>query len=265
LGLGGRVGAPRRAAAEEAEAPPAQKWSFAGLFGTYDRAQLQRGFKVYHDVCQNCHSLKLLSFRNLAEPGGPGFTEAQVEAIAAEYKVKDANDQGEIVERPARPADHFPPPFENDAQARQVTGGALPPDMSVLAKARGYERGFPKFVLDIFIPYQEAGPDYIVAILKGYEDAPKDFTMPAGMQYNKMFPGHAIGMKKPLTDKQVDYTDGFPQTVDQYAKDVAAFMMWAAEPHLEARKRIGFQVMIFLIVFSGLLYFTKKKVWANAH
>jgi ubiquinol-cytochrome c reductase cytochrome b/c1 subunit len=265
IGLAGLVGAPTRAAAEEAEAPPTQKWSFAGLFGTYDRAQLQRGFKVYHDVCQNCHSLKLLSFRNLAEPGGPGFTEAQVEAIAAEYKVKDANDQGEIVERPGRPADHFPPPFENDAQARQVTGGALPPDMSVLAKARGYERGFPKFVLDIFIPYQEAGPDYIVAVLKGYEDAPKDFTMPAGMQYNKMFPGHAIGMKKPLTDKQVDYTDGTPQTVDQYAKDVAAFMMWAAEPHLEARKRIGFQVMIFLIVFSGLLYFTKKKVWANAH
>ena len=265
VGLAGLIGSPTRAAAEEAETPPALKWSFSGPFGTYDRAQLQRGFKVYHDVCQNCHSLKLLSFRNLAEPGGPGFTEAQVEAIASDYKVKDLNDQGELVDRPGRPADHFPPPFENDAQARQVTGGALPPDMSVLAKARGYERGFPKFITDIFTQYQEGGPDYIVSIIKGYEDAPAGFTMPTGMQYNKMFPGHAIGMRKPLTDKQVDYTDGSPQTVDQYAKDVAAFMMWAAEPHLEVRKRLGFQVMIFLIVFSGLLYVTKKKVWADAH
>ena len=265
VGLAGLIGSPTRAAAEEAETPPALKWSFSGPFGTYDRAQLQRGFKVYHDVCQNCHSLKLLSFRNLAEPGGPGFTEAQVEAIASDYKVKDLNDQGELVDRPGRPADHFPPPFENDAQARQVTGGALPPDMSVLAKARGYERGFPRFITDIFTQYQEAGPDYIVSIIKGYEDAPAGFNMPAGMQYNTMFPGHAIGMRKPLTDKQVDYTDGSPQTVDQYAKDVAAFLMWAAEPHLEARKRLGFQVMIFLIVFSGLLYFTKKKVWADAH
>src|SRR5262249_5329783 len=157
-----------------------------------------RGFRVYREVCQNCHSLKLLSFRNLAEPGGPGFTPAQVESVAAEYKVKDTNDQGEIVERPGRPADNFPPPFENDAQARQVTGGARPPDMSVLAKARGYERGFPWFVFDIFTQYQEAGPDYIVSILKGYEDAPAGFTLPPGTQYNRMFPGHAIGMRKPL-------------------------------------------------------------------
>src|SRR5262249_30187197 len=130
VGAGALVGAPRGAAAEEAEAAPMLDWAFAGPLGTYDRAQLQRGFKVYREVCQNCHSLKLLSFRNLAEPGGPGFTDAQVEAIAAEYKVKDANDQGEIVERTARPADHFPPPFENDAQARQVTAAPLPPDLS---------------------------------------------------------------------------------------------------------------------------------------
>jgi ubiquinol-cytochrome c reductase cytochrome b/c1 subunit len=265
IGLAGLVGSTSRAAAEEEETPQLQKWSFAGPFGAFDRGQLQRGFKVYHDVCQNCHSLKLLSFRNLAEPGGPAFSEAQVESIAAEYKVKDANDQGEIVERPARPADHFPPPFENDAQARQVTGGALPPDMSVLAKARGYERGFPGFVVDFFTQYQEAGPDYIVSIITGYQNPPAGVTMASGMQYNKMFPGHAIGMRKPLTDKQVDYTDGTPQTVEQYAKDVSAFLMWAAEPHLEARKRIGFQVMIFLVVFAGLLYFTKKKVWAAVH
>jgi ubiquinol-cytochrome c reductase cytochrome b/c1 subunit len=264
--LAGLVGSSGPASAEEeAPKPTMLKWSFAGPFGTYDRAQLQRGFKIYREVCQNCHSLKLVSFRNLAEPGGPGFSEAQVEAIAAEYKVKDANDQGEIVERPGRPADHFPPPFDNDAQARQVTGGALPPDMSVLAKARGYERGLPWFVFDIFTQYQEAGPDYIVSIIKGYEDPPPGFDMPQGTQYNKMFPGHRIGMRKPLADKQVDYTDGSPQTVDQYAKDVSAFLMWAAEPHLEARKRIGFQVMIFLLVFAGLLYFTKKKVWADVH
>jgi ubiquinol-cytochrome c reductase cytochrome b/c1 subunit len=207
-----------------------------------------------------------LSFRNLAEPGGPGFTEAQAAAIAAEYKVKELNDQGEMAERPGRLADNFPPPFENDAQARQVTGGALPPDMSVLAKARGYERGFPKFIFDIFVPYQEAGPDYIVAILKGYTDPPAGVTLPPGTQFNKAFPApHFIGMKKPLTDGQVEYTDGSPQTVEQYAKDVAAFLMWAAEPHLEARKRLGFQVLVFLLVFSGLLYFTKKKVWAAVH
>jgi ubiquinol-cytochrome c reductase cytochrome b/c1 subunit len=266
VGLTGLVGSTSRASAEENETPPTLRWSFAGPFGTYDRAQLQRGFKVYHDVCQNCHSLKLLSFRNLAQPGGPGFTEAQAEAIASEYRVKELNDQGEMAERPARLADNFPPPFENDAQARQVTGGALPPDMSVLAKARGYERGFPKFVFDIFVPYQEAGPDHIVAILKGYTDPPAGVSLPAGTQFNTAFPApHFIGMRKPLTDGQVDYTDGSPQTVDQYARDVAAFMMWAAEPHLEARKRLGFQVLVFLLVFSGLLYFTKKKVWAEVH
>ncbi len=268
VGLAGLIGSTTRASAEvaqEAENPPMLKWSFAGPFGTYDRAQLQRGFKVYHDVCQNCHGLRLLSFRNLGEPGGPGFTEAQVAAIAAGYKVKDVNDQGEPIERPGRAADHFPPPFENDAQARQVTGGALPPDMSVLAKARGYERGFPRFIFDMFVPYQEAGTDYIAAIVKGYAEKPAKVTIAQNTYYNIYFPGRAIGMRPPLTDKQVDYTDGSAMTVDQYAKDVAAFLMWAAEPHLEARHRIGFQVMIFLVVFAGLLYFTKKKVWATAH
>jgi ubiquinol-cytochrome c reductase cytochrome b/c1 subunit len=264
-GLAGLIGSSSPASAQEVENPPMLKWSFSGLFGSYDRAQLQRGFKVYHDVCQNCHSLKLLAFRNLSEPGGPTFTPAQVETIAAEYKVKDLNDQGEMAERPARPADRFPPPFESDAQARQVTGGALPPDMSVLAKARGFERGFPWFVFDIFLPYQEAGPDYIAAIIKGFEEKPPNVTLPPNTFYNKFFPAHAIGMRPPLTDKQIEYTDGSPQTVDQYAKDVAAFLMWAAEPHLDTRKRVGFQVMIFLIVFSGLLFFTKKKVWAAAH
>jgi cytochrome c1 len=141
----------------------------------------------------------------------------------------------------------------------------LPPDMSVLAKARQFERGFPWFVIDIFVPYQELGVDYMVAVLKGYAPKPADMTMAPNMQYNMYFPGHAIGMPPPLSDGRVTYTDGSPETVDQYAKDVAAFLMWAAEPSLDARKRLGFQVLIFLLVFSGLLYFTKKKVWADVH
>ena len=246
--------------------PPRNTWTFAGPFGKFDRGQLQRGFKVYHDVCQTCHGLALLSFRNLGQEGGPEFSEAEVAAIAAEYKVKDTpNDQGEMFERPGRPADHFPPPFANPQAASFALSAKAPPDMSVLAKARQYERGFPWFVIDVFVPYQELGVDYIVALLKGYAPKPADMTMPAGMQYNVAFPGHAIGMPPPLTDGRVDYTDGAPQTLDQYAKDIAAFLMWAAEPSLEARKRTGFQVLIFLVVLSGLLYFSKKKVWAAVH
>jgi ubiquinol-cytochrome c reductase cytochrome b/c1 subunit len=251
----------RVACAQEAEVPPAQKWSFSGPFGTFDRGQLQRGFKIYREVCSNCHSLKLLAFRNLADPGGPAFTDAQAEAVASEFKVKDLNDQGETVERTARVGDHFPPPFANDQAARAVNGGAVPPDMSVLAKARGVERGFPQFIFDMFTQYQEGGPDYIHAIINGYEDAPKGFKMPPNAQYNKYFPGHAIGMPKPLSDGQVEYTDGTPTTLDQYGRDISAFLMWAAEPTLEQRKRIGLQVMLFLIVFAGLMYFTKKRVW----
>jgi ubiquinol-cytochrome c reductase cytochrome b/c1 subunit len=252
-------------AAEEAPHPPRQSWTFAGPFGKYDRGQLQRGYKVYHEVCAACHSMQLLSFRNLAEPGGPEFTKAQVAALAAEAKVQDGpNDAGEMFERPGRPADRFPSPFPNDNAARAANGGAHPPDFSVLAKARGYERGFPWFIFDIFTQYQEHGVDYIDALLHGYEEPPQGFALPAGANYNKYFPGHAIGMPKPIEDGRVEYTDGTPGTLDNYAKDVAAFMMWAAEPHLEARKSIGFQVMIFLLVFAGLLYFAKKKVWSTA-
>jgi len=251
-------------AAEDTSKPPRQSWSFHGPIGLYDRAQLQRGFKIYREVCQSCHSLSLLSFRNLGEKGGPEFTSAQVAAIAAEYKVKDGpNDQGEMFERPGRPADRFPAPFPNEQAARAANGGAAPPDMSVLAKARGYERGFPWFVLDVFTQYQELGPDYIAAILNGYEKPPSDLKLPDGASYNKYFPGHAIGMPKPLSDGQVEYTDGTPATLDQYSKDIAAFLMWAAEPTLEARKRLGGQVMIYLIVLAILLYFTKKKVWVE--
>jgi ubiquinol-cytochrome c reductase cytochrome b/c1 subunit len=264
LGTALFFGATPFASAQEHEqpVPPRNSWSFGGVFGRYDPGQLQRGFKIYREVCQTCHGLKLVAFRTLSGEGGPNFTEAEMEAIAAQYKIKDGpNDQGDMFERPGRPADYFPPPFPNDAAARFANNGALPPDMSVLAKARQYERGFPSFLLDIILPYQELGPDYIVAILKGYAPTPADMTMPAGMQYNTYFPGHGIGMPPPLSDGVVSYTDGAPETVDQYAKDISAFLMWAAEPKLDSRKRIGFQVLIYLLVLSGLLYFSKKKMW----
>ncbi len=254
------IAAPASAQLAEEATPPSLSWSFSGPFGQYDQAQIQRGFKIYREVCSNCHSLDLVSFRNLGEAGGPAFSEAQVKQIASEYKIKDLDDKGNPIERPGRPADHFPSPFPNELAAKAMFGVA-PPDMSTLAKARTYQRGFPWFVFDIFTQYQEEGPDYIAAILKGYKQPPKGFQLPPGGHYNEYFPGHNIAMPPPLTAGQVKYTDGTPETMDQYSKDIAAFLMWAAEPHLDARKRIGFQVMVFLIILSGLLYFTKKKVW----
>ncbi len=259
---------PRPAAAQEHDViqPPQLKWSFAGPFGKFDRGQLQRGFKVFREVCANCHGLSMIAFRNLADPGGPEFSMAQAQSVAAEYKIKDGpNDQGEMFERPGRLADYFPPPFANEQAARASNGGALPPDMSVLAKARTYERGFPRFVFDIFTQYQEQGVDYIAALLKGYEKTPQGMQMAPGMIYNVYFPGHGIAMPAPISDGQVTFDDGSPATLDQYSRDVAAFLMWTAEPHLEDRKRIGLQVMVFLIIFAGLLYFTKKKVWSDVH
>ncbi len=256
------VAAPAAAlAAEGAPPPPRAKWSFSGPFGKYDTAQLQRGLKVYKEVCAACHSMSMVAFRNLADPGGLGYSPAQAAALAAEYKIKDLDDSGQPIEREGRLADYFPAPFPNDRAAAAANGGVAPPDFSTLAKARTYERGFPWFVFDIFTQYQEQGPDYITALLKGYKQAPQGFQLPPGAHYNEYFPGHAIAMPPPLQDGQVTYDDGAPATIDQYAKDVSAFMMWAAEPHLVARKRLGLQVMIFLLVLAGLMYFTKKKVW----
>jgi len=257
-------------AAGEVVIPPRTAWSFAGPFGKYDPTQLQRGFKVFREVCANCHAMSLVAFRNLSQPGGPGFSEAQVKALAAEYKVQDGpNDSGDMFERPARPADRIPSPFANPQQAMVANGGAYPPDLSVIAKARTYERGFPWFVFDIFTQYVEQGPDYIAALLNGYEDPPAGFALPDGKYYNKYFPGHVIAMPKVLNDGQVEYpkdASGRPQapeTVAQYSKDVTAFLMWAAEPHLDARKELGLKVLLFLLVFAGLLYFTKKRIWSR--
>ena len=243
--------------------PTQMDWTFAGPFGTYDKGQLQRGLKIYKEVCSACHSMDLVAFRTLSDLG---YSEAQVKAFAAEYEVQDGpNADGEMFTRKALPGDHFPSPFPNTAAAAAANNGAAPPDFSLIAKARGVERGFPTFVFDIFTQYASNGPDYIHALLTGYDEQP-----PAGMEiaegthYNPFFiAGKSLAMAKPLSDGQVTYEDGAPETVDQYSRDVSAFLMWAAEPHLEARKQTGFAVMIFLVLFAGLVYATKRKVWAN--
>ncbi|MGE0585704.1 MAG: cytochrome c1 [Flavobacteriaceae bacterium] len=221
-------------------------WSFDGPFGTFDRAQLQRGFKIYQEVCSACHSMNLVAIRTLGQKGGPEFSDAAVKALAAGYTIsKDIDENGDVIDRPGKPSDHFPAPFANENAARASNGGALPPDFSVLAKAR------------------HGNANYIYSILTGYEEPPADVTMRTGMHYNTAFPGHQIAMAQPIDDGMVTYDDGTEETLDQYAQDVAAFLYWAAEPKMEARNRMGFVVMIFLILFAGLLYFTKQKLWRN--
>ncbi len=246
----------KAAATTEEQNPPRQSWSFYGPFGKYDRAQLQRGYQVYREVCANCHSMKLVAFRDLAASGGPSFSEEQVKALAATFKVKDGpNQTGDMFERPGRPSDYFPSPFPNP-EAAAAALGAAPPDMSLLAKARDFERGFPLFLVDAVTQYQEEGVDYIYALLNGYTKADDP-------NFNEWFPGHHIAMPPPLSDGAVAYTDGSPQTLQQYAKDVAAFLQWAAEPKLEARKTLGFAVLIYLAVFAVMLYLIKRRIWAK--
>lgn len=259
------VATPALSAGDDVPHIERQQWSFAGPFGSFERGQLQRGFKVYQEVCAACHGLRLVAFRNLAEDGGPSFSDEQAKVIAAEYTVEDGPDgEGDMFERPATLADRFPSPFPNENAARASNGGAYPPDFSLLAKARAAHRGFPWFVFDAFTQYQEQGADYIYALLTQYEEEPEGVEIPDGQYYNHAFlAGKFIGMAPPLSEEIVEYTDGSPMTTEQYARDVSAFMMWAAEPHLEDRKKIGFRVMIFLIVFAGMLYFTKKKLWRN--
>ena len=254
---------PVNAAEAEHHGVEKQDWSFSGIFGQYDQAQLQRGFKVYRQSCAGCHGMHLVPFRTLADPHGPGFSEAAMEQIASEYTVTDiSNEDGQPFERPATPSDHFPSPFPNAIAAAAANGGAAPPDFSLIAKARAVHRGFPGFITDAFAGYSESGPDYIYALLQGYEEPPEGVDPVPGKYYNPVFVnGSWIAMPPPISDGAVEYTDGSPETLEQYAADISAFLMWAAEPHLEQRKEIGFRVMIFLIVFAVLLYMTKKKVW----
>jgi len=231
-------------------------WSFSGPFGTFDRAQLQRGFQVYKEVCSNCHALKHIAFRNLAEPGGPEFTAEQVAAIAAAYMVPAGpNEQGQTVDdkgqplmRPATPADYYPPPFPNEQSARASNNGALPPDLSLIIRARA------------------GGPDYVYSIVTGDgTPVPAGAKMRPGMNYDPYFPGRQIAMPPPLTDGVVTFSDGHPNTVADEARDVVTFLTWASEPKMEERKRMGFNVMLFLFVFTGLLYFSYRKIWRDAH
>jgi len=207
--------------------------------------------------------MKLVAFRTVEDLG---YAPEQVKAFAAEYEVQDGpNADGEMFTRKAIPTDHFPSPFANANAAAAANNGAAPPDFSLIAKARAVERGFPTFIFDIFTQYAEAGPDYIHSLLTGYdEQPPAGMHVPEGTHYNPYFiAGKSLAMAKPLSDDQVTYDDGSPQTVDQYARDVSAFLMWAAEPHLEDRKKTGFRVIIFLILFAGLVYIAKRSIWSD--
>jgi ubiquinol-cytochrome c reductase cytochrome c1 subunit len=240
-------------------------WSFAGPFGHYDEQQLQRGLKVYKEVCAACHAIQRVAFRTLEDLG---YSEEQVKALAAEFTVMDGpNADGEMFERPAIPSDFWPPVYPNKEAAQAANNGAYPPDFSLLAKARAVERGFPTFVFDIFTMYAELGPDYIYSLLTGYtEEIPEHYAdqIADGTYFNPYFKGGpALAMAQPLYDDSVTYDDGTPATISQMSQDVTAFMMWAAEPHLEERKKTGFRVIIFLLVFAGLTYLVKRRIFAS--
>ena len=221
-------------------------WSFKGLFGKFDRGALQRGYQVYTEVCSSCHSMKYVSYRNLAEKGGPEFSEAQAKAIAASFEVKDGpNADGEMFTRPGKLSDKFVMPYENVKAAQAANGGAYPPDMSVLAKARG------------------GGVDYIYSLLQGYDDPPAGFMLDDGVYYNKFMYGNKIKMSNQLSDGLVEYADGTNATVEQMSKDVTTFLMWTAEPHLEARHQMGFKAIVYLIILTILVYFSMKRIWSR--
>ena len=221
-------------------------WSFKGFFGKFDRASLQRGYQVYTEVCSSCHSLKYLSYRNLYEPGGPEFSKEQAKIIASQFELTDGpNNDGEMFTRQARLSDNFVGPYTNDKEAAASNGGAYPPDMSVLAKAR------------------QGGASYIYSILLGYEDPPAGMSLDDGVYYNKFMSGNKIMMAQPLSEGIVEYSDGTSATEEQMAKDVVTFLAWAAEPHLEKRHKMGFRAIIYLIVLTVLVYFSMKKLWSR--
>ncbi len=232
-------------AEEAAPHPPHQQWSFDGVFGTFDRAALQRGFQVYKEVCAACHAVKHLYFRDLAEIG---YSVDEVKGIAAQVQVQDGpNDSGEMFQRPGRPSDAIPGPFANDPAARAANNGALPPDLSLITKAR------------------EEGADYVYAVITGFKDAPAGMKMNPNMNFNEYFPGHQIAMPPPLNPDQVTFADGTRASVPQMAHDVVTFLSWAAEPTLEERHRVGFKVIFFLVIATGLFYAAKRKIWAGVH
>ena len=224
---------------------PAQEWSFTGVFGRFDRRALQRGFQIYREVCSGCHSLEYLAFRNLRDLD---MADEEIAAIAAEYLVTDGpNLKGEMFERPAKLSDLIPPPFPNDAAARYANGGALPVDLSVIAKAR------------------KGGADYIYALLTGFEDPPEGFDIPPELSFNRYFPGQQIAMFQPLFDDMVEYPDGTRATNKQMARDIATFLTWISEPTMEERKRTGMKVLLFLLVLTALTYASKRRIWAKVH
>lgn len=252
------------AAGEAHVEPELQKWTYAGVFGRFDKNQLQRGFQVYYEVCSACHSMDLIAFRNLGEKGGPEFSEGQVKELAAEYIVLDI--EAEDGERDGIPADRFPNPFANVIEAAEANGGVAPPDLSLIAKGRSMHRGFPTWIIDFFTTYSESGSDYIFNMLTGYHDEPphdSEITLDDGQYYNDFFSGNVMGMAPPLSEELIEYPEGVPMTVEQYSRDVIAFLAWASDPQLEERKRMGFRVMIFLLVFAGMMYLVKRKLWAD--
>ncbi|MBE0530617.1 MAG: cytochrome c1 [Rhodospirillales bacterium] len=234
------------AAAAETTPLPEQDWSFAGLFGHFEEPALKRGFAVYNQVCASCHGVNGLAYRNLA---GIGLDENQIAEIAAEKEVEDGpNDEGDLYMRPARAADFIVPPFANEQAARAANNGAYPPDLTLIVKAR------------------KGGADYLYGLLTGYlEEPPAGVTLGEGMYYNAYFPGHQIAMPPPISEGGVDFEDGTPATVEQMAHDVTTFLAWAASPELEARKRLGLKVLIFLVVLTGMLYALKRQVWSKLH
>tara|TARA_Y100000996_G_scaffold182505_1_gene142714 strand:- start:96 stop:881 length:786 start_codon:yes stop_codon:yes gene_type:complete len=221
-------------------------WSFKGVTGKFDRASLQRGYQVYTEVCASCHSMNLVSYRNLGEPGGPEFSVEQVKAIAANFEVEDGpNSDGEMFTRPGRPSDKFVSPYPNVQAATAANGGAYPPDMSVLVKAR------------------KGGSDYIYSVLMGYEDPPAGFELEDGVYYNKYMDGQKIKMSNPLSEGIITYADGTQTTQAQMAKDVTTFLTWTAEPHLETRHKMGVKVIIFLTIFTLLVYLSMRRIWSR--
>ena len=233
-------------AAEQSQKLLEPGWSFKGFFGKFDRAQLQRGYQVYTEVCAACHSMKYLSYRNLSQPGGPEFSEQQAKIIASQFEVTDGpNSEGDMFTRPARLSDKFVGPYSNEQAATAANGGAYPPDMSVLVKAR------------------PGGSNYIYSVLMGYEEPPAGMILDDGVYYNKYMIGKKIKMSSPLTDGIVEYSDGTEASVDQMAKDVTTFLSWAAEPELEERHKTGTKVIIYLVLLTILVYLSMKKIWSR--